>query len=346
MAGDLFGSREAGRRGGSARARSLSKSRRAEIARIAAESRWLGWNGPIKRAIAGDEARPLRIGDAEIPAYVLEDETRVLAFRGLQTSLGFHESGGGGAPRFAQMLAKIGVSGSSYNELTSRLDAPIPFYLPGGGRAHGYEARVLADICDAVLDARKDGRLPKRLGYIAERCEVLVRGWARVGIIALVDEVTGFQALRSSSALAHILEAFIAKELQPWVKTFPMKFYEGIFRLRRMSFDPTRPILKRPKIIGSLTNDLVYKRLAPGVLEELQRVNPARASGNRQSKHHQHLTREIGHPKLQAHLAAVVALMDVSDEWKDFMAKMDKALIRQPLAPLFRRDDGVDVAKG
>jgi ATP-dependent DNA ligase len=41
-------------------------------------------------------------------------------------------------------------------------------------------------------------------------------------ISALVDEATGYQKERAADALARILEAFIAKELQPWIKTmFP-----------------------------------------------------------------------------------------------------------------------------
>jgi hypothetical protein len=56
---------------------------------------------------------------------------------------------------------------------------------------------------------------------LAKQCEVLVRGFARVGIIALVDEATGFQRDRATNALAKILEKFIASELQPWVRTFP-----------------------------------------------------------------------------------------------------------------------------
>lgn len=54
-----------------------------------------------------------------------------------------------------------------------------------------------------------------------------MRGFARVGIIALVGEATGYQR-----DLARILEAFITKELQPYVRTFPTDFYQEMFRLR------------------------------------------------------------------------------------------------------------------
>ncbi len=38
-------------------------------------------------------------------------------------------------------------------------------------------------------------------------------------------EPTGYQADRTKDALAKILEASIAKELQPWVPTFPTDYY-------------------------------------------------------------------------------------------------------------------------
>ncbi len=103
---------------------------------------------------------------------------------------------------------------------------PIKFRRPTGGKlTYGYPATVLADICDVVLSARKAGALLKHQEHIADRCELLVHGFARVGIIALVDEATGFQRDRAKDALTRILEAFIAKELQPWLRTFPSDFF-------------------------------------------------------------------------------------------------------------------------
>lgn len=36
----------------------------------------------------------------------------------------------------------------------------------------------------------------------------------------------GDQDLRARDALAKILEAFVAKEIRKWVKTFPVEFYK------------------------------------------------------------------------------------------------------------------------
>jgi len=149
-----------------------------------------------------------------------------------------------------------------------------------------------------------------------------VRGLAEIGIIALVDEVTGFQRDRAADALSKILEAFTARELQPWLKTFPADFYQEMFRLRGMQYP--NDTVQRPRYFGLFTNDIVYDRVAPGVLEELKKVNPKSDAGRRKHKNFQWLTSNVGYPKLREHLGAVVAIMKLSSDWHDFRAKLDK----------------------
>jgi hypothetical protein len=146
------------------------------------------------------------------------------------------------------------------SEMPAAIAGEIFFRPPhGGAPAFGYPATILADICDAVLAARKAGALQQQQLHIAEQCEILVRGFARVGIIALVDEATGYQRDRARDALAKILEAFIAKELQPYLPTFPADYYEQMFRLRGLEYP--HGSVKRPQYFGILTNDVVSKGL-------------------------------------------------------------------------------------
>jgi hypothetical protein len=149
----------------------------------------------------------------------------------------------------------------------------------------------------------------------------------RLGIIGLVDEATGHQRDRAADALAKILEAFIDKELQPWVQTFPPEFYEELYRLRGLEF-PNDPV-KRPQYFGHLTNDIVYKRLAPGVLDELKKVTPKTEGGHRKHRYFQKLTGNVGYPKLREHLGAVVAVMKLSSRYDDFIEKLDRIRPRQ-----------------
>jgi hypothetical protein len=314
-------------KGGLARAESLSKKRRKDIAKQAAAARW---SDEIKQATHGSDDHPLKIGDIEIPCYIVDGEQRVLSLGGMVRALGM--SGGGAAGRQGDRLYQFATGKNilpfASSDLISRMSNPIRFRAPTGGSvATGYAAEILPDICDAVLSARESGALRADQMHIAKQCEILVRGFARVGIIALIDEATGFQRDRAKDALARILEAFIAKELQPWLKTFPSDFYQEMFRLRGMDY--SSDTVQRPRYFGLLTNDIVYDRLAPGVLEELKRVNPKDEVGRRKHRHFQWLTNNRGYPKLREHLGAVVATMRLSADWHDFLAKLDKYYPRQ-----------------
>ena len=274
---------------------------------------------PLK-VIAGTPDRPLRIGDVEIACYVLEGEQRVLSQRGLTAGIGLNPDAGFRMPQF---LGTRAISPYVNKELLPALNEPILFQNPaGGGNVYGYPAEVLEHIIDAILDAERAGDLPKHYAKIAKRASVLNRGLRRIGIIGLVDEATGYERIREERSLATILEKFIAKELQPWTKTFPYEFYELIYKLKGWSGPDGH---KRTPLIGHYTNDIVYDRLAPGVLEDLRRLNPPLPSGNRPHRHHQWFTPDLGHPKLKEHLTGVMALMRASPNWTSFKRSLQRA---------------------
>jgi len=307
--------------GGLARAAKLTPEQRTASAKKAAAAKAELAVSP--RATHGSSDRPLKIGDVEIPCYVLEDGTRVLSQRGLLKGLGMAKgSVQGGGDQLTALADSKAIKPFETNDLSVVLKSPIKFKPPHGGRlAYGYPATVLADICEAVLASRTAGELPPRLQSLAVQCEVLVRGFARVGIIALVDEATGYQKDRAKDALAKILEAFVAKELQPYVKTFPAEYYEELFRLYKLPYPPEGNKSWRPSFIGNVTNEVVYSRLAPDLLPELKRTA---SKAERKAKLHQWLTAELGHPKLREHLASLVAILKLSDSPADFKEKVNR----------------------
>lgn len=193
----------------------------------------------------------------------------------------------------------------------------------GGGPANGVEATALPAICEVWLAARDAGVLLPSQVHIAQQADILMRGLAHVGIIALIDEATGYQEIRSRRALEEILERYISKELRAWAKTFPDNFYKEIFRLRNWQYAPFS--VARPSYVGTLTNDVVYARLAPGVLDELRRLTPKDAKGHRKNRFHQRLTEDVGHPRLREHLEATTALMRASNDWDGFHRLLQRA---------------------
>jgi len=272
----------------------------------------------VREVLAGSPDKPLRIGEVEIECYVLDDDTRVITQASMLQALGRHRRVAG-ADNVDLQLPPI-LQGKAIRpfipaDVIERAQ-PVPFRLPNNSRANGYRAELLPVFCDVYLAARAADALPTNQRAIAARAEILIRGLAHVGIIALVDEATGYQDIRTKDALAQILDAFIEKELRPWVRTFPPEFYKEMFRLRGVPYDPAS--VKRPQYFGTLTNDVVYARLAPGVLDELKKV--------KQKPSHrmfQHLTANTGYPKLREHLGSVVTLMKLSNDWDDFKMKLE-----------------------
>jgi hypothetical protein len=315
--------------GGRARAEKLSPEERSEIARQAAEARWATErkNPPVPHAT---HEGVLKIGKLEIPCAVLEDGKRVLTQSGLMLALGRARQAKGreyyegdvNLPAFltAQNLKPFIPKDL---EVTS---SQIEFKPLRGRRAFGYPAELLPKVCDVFLDAEKAGALLAAQKHIAERVHLLIRGLAHVGIIALVDEATRYQEVRDRLALHAILDAFLRKELAAWASRFPDEFYKEIFRLRGWQWKSVAS--QRPRMVGKLTKDVVYARLAPGILKELEDRNPADEKGYRRARHHQWLTEDIGHPALAQHLHAVIALMRISKTWGHFKEMIDQAFPR------------------
>ena len=283
--------------------------------------------GPLK-VIAGAPDSPLVIGDIEIPCYVLEDETRVLSQRGFLGAIGRSERQPSristGADKLPVFLSSAALKPFISKDLAASTN-PIEFQPPDGGRsAYGFRATLLPEVCVVYLKARDAGVLRASQLHIAERAELLIRGLATVGIIALVDEATGYQDIRDRQALHMFLDRYLKAERAKWAKRFPDEFYQQIFRLRGWRWKGMK--INRPSVVGHYTNNIVWDRLAPHIHEELRKRNPKTASGHRAAKHHQWLTDDIGHPELRNHLSAVLAVMRVSSSWRAFRKNLDIAL--------------------
>lgn len=281
----------------------------------------------IFQATHGSPDHPLKIGEFTIPCYVLENGKRVLVRSSMLSALDMKDGSAAAAikgDRLVKFISTKSLRDHVPPQLEEVIHNPIQFFTPKGALSSGYEATILADICELVLSVKDINGLNHQQEHIAVRCSILVRGFARVGIVALVDEATGYQDLRSRQALEEILQKFISDQLLAWAKTFPDEFYRELFRLRGLHYSQVSS--KRPQYIGKLTNDIVYERLAPGVLEELKRVTPKNEKGRRKHKLFQRLTEDVGHPKLREHLSNIIILMKASPNYNSFYRLLERAL--------------------
>jgi len=307
--------------GGRARAAAMTPEQRKAIAKKAAAARW----DEVSEAICGSPNQPLRLGDVDVECYVLDDETRVVTQASFLKAIGRHHKANTRYQEGDEQLPPI-LQGKAIRPFISdeviAAARPITFKPPSGGRASGYRADLLPKVCEIYLKARDADALPYQQKHVARQADIVMRALAHVGINALVDEATGYQEVRARDALARILEAFVDKELQKWIRTFPDDYYRELFRLRGLDY-PTGTNYK-PQYIGNLTNDIIYKRLAPGVLEELKKRTPRDEKGRHKNKLFQRLTTNAGYPALREHLGSVIMLMRMSRDWDDFKHKLDQ----------------------
>lgn len=270
----------------------------------------------------------IRIGSVVLPCAVLQDGTHLLTQRGVFEAIG-RTGKSSGTPEGTTSVLPVFLRSYRLNPFISdelrAASVPIKFRLrtpKNESNALGFKAEILPLTCQVFIEAYNAGALSKMQIHIAEKCMSLVKGFAIIGIIALIDEATGYQEIRDRKALQEILDKYLRKEYAAWAKRFPDDFYQQIFRLRGWQWRGMKP--NRPGAVANYTKDLVYARLAPGVLAELERLNPI-DSGRRGAKHHQWLTSDVGHPALQAHLYGIIAIMRGSTTWEHAKRMVQRA---------------------
>ena len=265
----------------------------------------------------------LKIGNIELDVAVLDNNSRILSATSVFEAFD--------RPRRANSRLEIdGIKIPAFmdaknlepfiNQDTMRWIRPVE-YSSGNQAKTGYNAALLPAMCSVYLSARRAGVLTQSQEKLAVKSEILLDAFAQVGIIALVDEATGYQEKREKDALAKIFEAFVAKELQPWVKTFPTDYYKELCRLYGVKYPPLKNN-QFPQFFGHVTNDAVYTRLAPEILPELKK---AASKQEKKAKLHQFLTNDVGHPKLREHLSSIVTILKLSKDKEDFKRMLNIA---------------------
>lgn len=212
-------------------------------------------------------------------------------------------------------------------ELYIKLSKPIVYENKYGNITEGIEADLLTDICDIYVKAGEKGAL-KNNSIISENAYKILLGFSKLGITALVDEATGYQYDREKDELQKILKAYISEELLPWQKRFPDVFYKELFRLNGWDFT-IKDIKKRPEVIGTWTNKLIYEQLPKDVLKTLQQKTPKSEAGNYTARFFQSLTPDTGDPHLTAQIQQVVTLFQLSDNMQHMWEQFAKLKQRQ-----------------
>jgi hypothetical protein len=314
-------------KGGKARADALSAVQRSEIARNAAKARWE--NSALAVSPKEMYSGTIQIGESVLQCGVLDNNIRVFSTRGVTRAMGGRQTGTrgakDGAPQLPPFLASDSIKPNISPQLMARLLTPLQYRPKHGGRtAFGYEATLLPEICELILDSNDKNPFRPNQRHLVETANMLVRGFARVGIIALVDEATGFQDERTKDELARLLAVYVQEVFRPYVSKFPNEFFKELYRVYGWSYQPGNT--QSPRYVGKFINKYIYKALPPNVLPKLQELNPINDKGQRPRKHFQHLTGIVGEPHVDKQLAVVTTLLKLSNKPSEFDEIYQRAL--------------------
>jgi len=260
--------------------------------------------------------------NAELQCGVLDNGIRVFSTRGVTRAMGGKKTGTAGtaqkgAPQPPSFLASDAIKPFISPQLMTRLLTPLQYRPKHGGRtAFGYEATILPEICELILEANDKNPLKPNQRHLVERASVLIRAFARVGVTALIDGATGYQDDRARDELTKLLELYVQEAFRPYVGKFRNDFFKEVYRIYGWEYKPGNT--QSPRYIGKFINKYIYEPLLPNILPRLQAVNPANKKGLRARKHFQHLSKELGDPHIDKQIAVVTSLLRLANTPQEF----------------------------
>lgn len=254
----------------------------------------------------------IKLGEFELPCYVLNNEMRVLSQREVVKFIsGGRESGNLNRYLDARAIQAFLPEKFKANDEDGERNKLI-FKAGTGNPAHGIQASDLVDICNAYLKARQVGDLHPQQAKLAEQAEMFISACAKTGIDAIVDEVTGFQYFRKANELQEKFKAYLQDEYREWALTFPRQFFLQLYKLEGLT--PPAQTVPYPKRFGKYVMNFVYDTLDPDIADHLRANNPNPGG----LKHHHQLFNDFGYKNLQDHVISVLGIMKASINLEKF----------------------------
>jgi hypothetical protein len=232
----------------------------------------------------------------ELPCYVLDDGRRVISRTGATQLL----TGGKGGGNLESYIRTQAIGPHIPDDLPDRM---IEFVITEvtNKTVRGLTAEDFLLICKAYVVARDKGILTEKQTEIAIKAGMFLSACAKVGLIALIDEATGYQYIRRQDALQVKLKLFLEEEMRKWEKTFPDELWLEFGRLTKWQ----GPIHSRPKYWGKLVAEIIYEYLDPDVAEWLRTNVPEPRHGR---NYHQWLSSQYGLQRLVQHIWMVIGM--------------------------------------
>ena len=293
---------------------------RKEICKNAIQERW---HPTIPKAT---HEGVIFIGDQTLECDVLPDGRRILRHRAFAKAMGKAKSSGQDMERSKELKIPVFVCANNLRPYLGKdfleRSTQIIYKSKDGRRLIGYEANLLTEACKVYVKADDDKALQAQQIPIANVCRSILYSLASVGIVALIDEATGYQEARAIDELQKILDKYISEELRAWTEKFPNEFFKQNYRVYGWNYPKIGK--NHPQCVAGFINKYIYGRLPPGILEALKNKNPPNERGNRKYRHHQWIGEDFGDENLNKQIVQIISYLKISKNIKE----LDEILLR------------------
>lgn len=257
---------------------------------------------------------PVKIFDVELDCYILQDGTALLNKGKMMKAIGRAWKGTSRTTGRPNFIGAVNLQPFVTPELEEKLNG-LEFY-DGGKLISGYHADILPLVCNVYLEARTAGVLSVSQLPIAQKCEMLIRSFARVGIVALIYEQLRFEKYKHPDALRLLIESYLSEEIRKWAKEFPDELFLHMDRIYGNLRTTSR---NRPMYYAKFIRKYIYEPIEKGlVLEKLDEKNPTNKKGTRKVRFHQLMNEEKGLPILRSQIWQTTATLKISASKRKF----------------------------
>lgn len=269
----------------------------------------------------------LTVGDVEMPCYVLSTGDRAFSLKGIV--VGLMQTEGGQLAEYIKVRAlRPHLPSDLIPDDDGKIEALFQFDAGGQGIAKmalGIKVERFNDLLRAYSSALIDHALsasdPSKMSLTAKQLEIAYRAvkfqqaCTDVGLVALVDEATGYQYERAADALQVKLKLYLEDEMRKWERTFPEQLWQEFGKLTNWK----GPLHSRPKYWGKLVMELIYGYLDPDVAKWLKENAPKPMRGQ---NYHQWLSSQFGLKKLTEHIWMVIGMASACHSMAELRQKM------------------------
>lgn len=289
----------------------------------------------------------INLGPVVVKCAVLENKQRVVSQREVVRALTGHAKGGLDRylkPQNLQQYVPQRFQATSLDQTT------LKYISKNGKIGQSFSATDIVDFLDMYLQARKDKKLLPNQYHLADQAEAVMRSLAKTGIIALIDEATGYEKIRETGDLIKFFKETMVREIaSDRIKEFEKRgIFDGLYKIYRLPRKKDKP-WQHPQFFGNFFIKYIYKPLDTIITDGkaqtrgiMLRLLKEKKNLNRGTLLYQFIT-EVGEAQFFEHLTTISNLMKIADNKKQFDALFEKVFDGVIQGELFPTDEVLEM---